>query len=195
VGVLSRLRGVASEWGAALAPLLARASSNPNHYTLAGVAAALGAVLAAYAGLGPHSVALMLASGALDALDGLVARYSGRASRAGAFLDSAADRVSDSLYHLALALLGVDPIPVIASLSASLTTSYIRARGESLGVGVAGVGLVERQERVVALALVGLAAVYYPGLAGPAAWALAFAGWATVAQRTLYVYSRLSRGG
>ena len=188
MGVLSRLRGVASEWGAALAPLLARASSNPNHYTLAGVAAALGAVLAAYAGLGPHSVALMLASGALDALDGLVARYSGRASRAGAFLDSAADRVSDSLYHLALALLGVDPIPVIASLSASLTTSYIRARGESLGVGVAGVGLVERQERVVFILAVALVSLSRPLEAGYLMWLGVLAGGITSLEGFMSVY-------
>jgi len=195
MGVISRLRGIAEQWGSSIVPLLSRISGNPNHYTIAGVIAALGAVLAAYKGLALASVALILLSGVMDAVDGLVARHMGRASRAGALVDSVSDRISDTLYHVALALLGVDPLPLILSLSASIITPYLRARGEALGVRMAGVGLVERQERVLIVAFIGLMAGYNPYYASMTTWILAAVAWITVAQRWLHIYRILSLKG
>ena len=191
MGVISRLRGAVDRWGSSLAPLLAKVTPNPNYYTLAGVVAAFAAAASAYQGLVIASVLLILLSGALDAVDGLVARHLGRASSRGAFLDSVMDRVSDTLYHIALVFLLEDALPVMLSLSASLITPYLRARGEALGMKMAGIGLVERQERVVALAAIGLASGYSEYYASLGMWLLAIVAWITVAQRGVHVYNRL----
>ena len=91
-------------------------------------------------------------SGLMDMLDGPVARATGKASPLGAFLDSFLDRVSDALLIVSLVNFGLDWWLVTSLLVASLLTSYSRARAESLGVSLEGVGLVERSERMILLA-------------------------------------------
>lgn len=91
-------------------------------------------------------------SGLMDMLDGPVARATGKASPLGAFLDSFLDRVSDALLIVSLVNFGLDWWLVTSLLVASLLISYSRARAESLGVSLEGVGLVERSERMILLA-------------------------------------------
>jgi archaetidylinositol phosphate synthase len=124
-----------------------------------GLLAACTYALTALYGRAELALTLLLLSGFFDAVDGVVARLRGEASKLGAFIDSVADRASDSLYALGLILLGFNPVLVVAFTSCSLMVSYIRAKFEALvGHSMEGVGFMERAERVIALAL--LLAVY-----------------------------------
>ena len=128
---------------------------------------------------------VFLAAGSLDFVDGRVARATGRASRAGAFLDSTLDRVGELLVFGGLAVTFRDSPALLAALAAagaSLLVSYARARGEALGAGEAAkVGGMQRPERVVvtgvACALSPLADAAFG--AGPAAprWGARWPGW------------------
>jgi len=120
-------------------------------------------------------VLLILAS-ALDMLDGLIARYWGRTSKLGAFLDSTLDRYVDfiALIDIWIAsdrgLLSI--ISLLLAILGSLMTSYARARAEALGVKMMGIGLLEREERLIIILLIllifiitGINAVMVYGLA------------------------------
>lgn len=104
-----------------------------------------------------------------DMLDGIMARIAGTPSAWGAFLDSTLDRVADSAVFVGLALwffLGADdPLTALLSLVclvAGSLVSYVRARGEALGVTASG-GIAERADRlVVTLVVTGLVGLGLP---------------------------------
>jgi CDP-diacylglycerol--glycerol-3-phosphate 3-phosphatidyltransferase len=143
---------------------IVRTGVSADHLTATGlVLAAACAVTLASGHLG-WGVVLLAASSLPDLLDGAVAKAAGTASPRGAFFDSVADRVSDSLvlgglaWHLAGTWRGYGPsglgshaaVLPFAVLAASNLVSYQRARAESLGYTARG-GLMERAERVIAL--------------------------------------------
>jgi len=102
--------------------------------------------------------ALLIVGGLMDTLDGAVAKAAGSSSPRGAFLDSVADRVADSLLFGGLAwYLAVGPHPAeallpVAILAVSSVISYERAKAESLGFSARG-GLMERAERLIGFGL------------------------------------------
>jgi phosphatidylglycerophosphate synthase len=94
-----------------------------------------------------------LFAASLDLVDGRVARATGRASKAGAFLDSTLDRLAELAIFAGLAVhfrAGPALFAALGAASASVMVSYARARGEALGAGEAAkVGGMQRPERVV----------------------------------------------
>ena len=117
---------------------------------------------------------LYLAAGICDVLDGRIARHTGTASPRGAAIDSVVDRYSDAAVLAGIAWLLRDSWQLVfplAALIGSLLVSYVRARGEGLGVSVS-VGLMQRAERVV---LIGAALTLGPliSLAVPSVSSLA----------------------
>ncbi|MCS7105343.1 MAG: CDP-alcohol phosphatidyltransferase family protein [Thermofilaceae archaeon] len=128
----------------------------PNDITLISLIFSMLVPIAAFLGLPPYVVAcLLLLTAFLDVLDGYVARRTGLETKFGAFLDSTADRVSDTMYTIALMVCGViDPLLTLIFISSEYLVSYTRARAEGLGVRLAGVGLMERGERVLAKAFI-----------------------------------------
>ena len=97
---------------------------------------------------------LFLFSGVCDLLDGRLARAHGESSPAGATLDSVLDRYAELFVFGGLAWYYRDSwvlLLVLAALGGSLLVSYVRAKGESLGVLFDNVGLMQRPERVVVL--------------------------------------------
>jgi CDP-diacylglycerol--glycerol-3-phosphate 3-phosphatidyltransferase len=90
---------------------------------------------------------------ALDILDGALARATGSASKTGAMIDSVLDRISEAAVLGGImwyALERGDNEQVILAFIAvvgSLMVSYVRARGESLGLTLTD-GLFTRPERV-----------------------------------------------
>lgn len=134
---------------------LIRAGVTPNALTLTSLgSSAAAAVLLARGRFGAGGW-LYLLTGMLDILDGRVARATGRASRGGAFFDSVIDRYAELLVFAGLAVyyrdrwvLGV----ALAAATGSVMVSYVRARGESLGVDVK-VGTMQRPERLFTLGL------------------------------------------
>jgi CDP-diacylglycerol--glycerol-3-phosphate 3-phosphatidyltransferase len=93
-----------------------------------------------------------------DALDGAVARAGAGATKAGAFLDSTTDRISELLVFSALALYmaregrWAECVAVLLVLGAGQMVSYTRARAEGLGTDCK-VGFMSRPERIVGLSI------------------------------------------
>jgi len=97
---------------------------------------------------------LLLLSGFLDAIDGTLARATGKVTRFGGFFDSVCDRYSDAIVLASVIFSGLcDPFWGFAALIGSMMVSYSRSRAEAAGVKMAGVGLAERAERMIFLAL------------------------------------------
>jgi archaetidylinositol phosphate synthase len=108
---------------------------------------------------------LLAVSGFLDVLDGSVARATGRTSQRGAFLDSTLDRVSEVVVFLGILVGGyASPSVILVALSLSLLVSYTRAKGDALGVNLAGIGVGERSERLVVLIVTSLLGIVGVGL-------------------------------
>jgi CDP-diacylglycerol---glycerol-3-phosphate 3-phosphatidyltransferase len=113
---------------------------SPNAVTVAGTAGVvIGSVVFGARGHLILSTVIVSASVAADSVDGTMARISGRASTAGAFLDSFLDRVADGSIYCSLAyLMFVEGRPAVAvlallSLTSGYLVSYARARAEGLG--------------------------------------------------------------
>lgn len=100
---------------------------------------------------------MLLISGFFDIVDGSVARVMKKTTTRGAFLDSNLDKVSEAIIFITIAIGGLsNPILAMIALSTSILVSYLRARAESLGIELKGVGVGERAERLLILAICGL---------------------------------------
>ncbi len=146
---------LAQYWEEPGARLLHALRLTPNAVTLLGLAlTAVAAYLAAQDVFFIAGVVYLVAS-IWDMLDGALARLTDRATRFGAALDSAADRLGEALLLLGLLVFYVDRgnktgvILVFLALVASYMVSYLRARGEGLGITMKESGLGTRTERVL----------------------------------------------
>lgn len=93
-------------------------------------------------------------SGFFDIVDGAVARATNSVSKKGAFLDSTLDRVAEVAVYSGILLGGfASPLLSLLALSFSLLVSYTRAKADSLGVSLSGVGIGERSERLLVLSI------------------------------------------
>jgi len=137
---------------------------------------------------------LLMLAGVLDIFDGGLARLRGEDSRAGAFLDSVIDRVSDLILFGSLfwALAGqghlVAAALALASLIVSLLVSHIRAEAEAMGLSLTE-GVIQRLERYVLL-MIGLTA---PGSLLPVLVIMTVLGAITVIQRAASAWGQLER--
>lgn len=137
-----------------------------------------------------------------DLVDGTMARLSGRTSDFGAFLDSTLDRIADAVVFGAVMIYFAGPGDSVLGQATALwclvtgvSTSYARARAESLGY-TARVGIMERADRLVLLGLSAIAAEV-AGRPEVLAWGLALLGalsTVTVLQRILAVRSQAVAG-
>ena len=135
-------------------------------------------------------------------LDGRIARALGIASNYGDFIDSTFDRFVEVFFFLGFAWFLRDtaagPLLAAAAMAGSLVVSYVRARGEVLGVLCTG-GLMQRGERIVLICLVCLAEpplVEYRGWAPGTLtlWLLGFLAVTTTltaVHRTFWIAARL----
>jgi archaetidylinositol phosphate synthase len=100
---------------------------------------------------------MLLISGFFDIVDGSVARVLKKTTTRGAFLDSNFDKISEALIFIGIAIGGLaNPILAMIALATSILVSYLRARAESLGIELKGIGIGERAERLLVLAICGL---------------------------------------
>lgn len=100
---------------------------------------------------------LILFSGFCDIVDGSVARITNQRSRKGAFLDSSFDKIAEIVIFAGIAYGKLaDPLLCLVGLGMSLLVSYTRARAESLGGKLKGVGIGERAERMLIIAIIGM---------------------------------------
>lgn len=121
-----------------------------------------------------------------DCVDGDLSRLTGRSSTVGAFLDSVMDRWTDAAMIVGLAIANPQHWTLAGvALTASLLTSYTRARAQSLGVDCPD-GIGGRDTRVLLLVIAAPAGLIELGL-----WAVAVTGVVTAVHRTLAATKRL----
>jgi len=195
--VLTKLKQKAQTMLIAEAKAAHKIGLTPNTISIIGVALALISAIA-YAEWQNRPSYLLLAtimlllSGFCDALDGITARLYQQATMFGGFLDSLLDRYADAMVYAGIIIGGLcDPLWGLIALTGSLLVSYSRARAEATGVKMESVGLAERAERMIILAIASIAAIFWlPALY----WSiilLAALSNLTVLQRAFYAYKKL----
>jgi phosphatidylglycerophosphate synthase len=146
-----------------IALAMGRVGLTPDALTLIGFAiTTTGAILVALQHWTIGGIVVFI-GGAFDMFDGTLARATGRASRWGAFLDSVFDRGGEAIVYIGIVFgAAVDehtrvPILATSAMAAAFMVSYVRARAEGLGFspgkGMAAVGLMPREIRLVILSL------------------------------------------
>ena len=137
---------------------------------------------------------VLIAAAFGDLLDGPLARTSGKVSKFGAFLDSTVDRYSDFFLFGGLALYfakedeALGCLVVLGILMGGYVTSYAKARAENL-IPNCSVGVFERAERVIALALASLLPFLMPLML----WVLLIGTNVTAIQRIIHTQKVLSK--
>ena len=100
---------------------------------------------------------VLLAAGFFDIVDGQVARVTQKVSKTGGFLDSVFDKIAEVAIFFGILVGGfAEPYLVFLAISLSLLVSYTRSKAESLGVKLQGIGIGERAERLLVIAIVGI---------------------------------------
>ncbi len=155
--MLDRLRGRLESYLGLVGKWFSELEASPTAWTFLGLVVSVASGVAySRSGFGGQLLGgvLILVAGWFDLVDGAVARVTGRVSKRGAFLDSTLDRVAEVAVFLGILIGGfAPPAVVLLALSFSLLVSYARAKGDSLGTLLSGVGIGERSERLLILAV------------------------------------------
>jgi CDP-diacylglycerol--glycerol-3-phosphate 3-phosphatidyltransferase len=142
---------------------MGRIGLTPNGLTLIGFGISIvGAALLA-AQLWVVGGVVVFIGGAFDMFDGTLARATGKVSKFGAFMDSVFDRWGEAVVYLGIAwgavLADSDTVAILATaaLGAAFMVSYTRAKSEGLGfspgIGMAAIGVMPREIRLIVLSL------------------------------------------
>lgn len=145
------------------ARLLRALGFTPDSVTVLGFAITVAASVLVGFGFLIAGGLVFLAGGVFDLLDGALARLTGKVSNFGALLDSTVDRLGEGALFLGIAVYALRAdlsddrllffiVALFLAMVASQTVSYLRARGEALGIS-SKIGLMTRPERVVLLSL------------------------------------------
>ena len=184
-----------------IALAMGRAGLTPNGLTLIGFAiTVIGSILV---GLQLWVVGglVVFVGGVFDMFDGTLARATGKASTFGAFMDSTFDKAGEIIVFLGviagMQAAGAEDVNILvgaAALGASIMVSYARAKSDGLGyssgMGLAAVGLMPREIRLVLISLgivltgtsIGISAIEF------ATGLILVGAVITVIQRILFVY-------
>ena len=146
-----------------IALAMGRAGLTPDALTIIGFAiTAVGAVLLGMEQWLIGGLVVFL-GGVFDMFDGTLARATGQASPLGAFMDSVFDRAGEVIVYIGiiagLQAIGVadGPLLAAAAMGAAVMVSYARAKsdahGFTAGMGLAAVGVMPREIRLVVLSL------------------------------------------
>ena len=108
---------------------------------------------------------LLLISGFFDVVDGQVARVTGKTSRRGEYFDSMSDKIAEVAVFLGILVGGyAEPYLVFLAAAISLLVSYARAKSDAINVKLQGVGIGERAERLLVIALIGMIGFMEPAV-------------------------------
>lgn len=188
------------------AKLLRSLGLTPNAVTVLGFGVSVVAAYLVGSGWLLAGGIVFLAGAGLDLFDGGLARLTGTASPFGALLDSVFDRLGEAALFVGLAIYGLRSnlsdgnllfftTVVLLALVFSQGVSYLRARGEGLGVFTRA-GLMTRPERVV---LLGAGLIIEPLVPFPLmVWvllAIAAVSCFTLFQRMFTIRNMLTKGG
>lgn len=166
--MLSRFRDRANDLVRPVAKAIARTGIGPNTLTFIGFLVGLFAAFFFARGEQFWAGIILLLAGFFDIIDGAVARVLSRETAFGEVLDSVVDRYVDFMIFAGIiyAFLSVPSrIPEISfmpgwgwawcmlAIAGSFMVSYIRARAEAAGSSKLDVGIAERAERLLILAI------------------------------------------
>lgn len=137
----------------------------------------------------------LLLSGFFDAIDGAIARASGKITLFGAYIDSVLDRYVDIIISIGF-ILGklCSFFWGILYIVGALMVSYTRARAESIGVDLKGIGFAERGERIIFLLLLSLITLINYNFFEYGIILLSLLCHFTAIQRSLYVFFSIKKG-
>lgn len=168
--MISQIREPLSKIVQPLIIFFAKLGIHPTIFTIIGVilSAAAGYFIAVNNFL--SAFIILWFAGAMDFIDGGVARYNKVDSKLGSFIDSIADRVSDLVIFGGVVIRSYlqDPIDYITAVvgivmvASALLISYIRAKGESIGIKKMAIGIMERGERIMLLMILLFIGVLVP---------------------------------
>jgi phosphatidylglycerophosphate synthase len=140
---------------------MGRLGLTPDALTLIGFAVTVvGAILIAQQLWLAGGIVILL-GGVFDMFDGTLARATGRVSNLGAFMDSVFDRAGEVIVYLGI-VAGLQAVGIAdgtllaaAALGSAVMVSYTRAKSEGLGftqgTGMAAIGIMPREVRLVVL--------------------------------------------
>jgi len=185
--------------GEPIALLLGRIGFSPDALTLVGFGIVLIATVQVALGNWTIAAGILIAGTLFDGLDGTLARATNRVTTFGAFFDSSLDRAAEAVIYAGIvysaAAIGDIQIGTAAALALGIGSlvSYVRARGEGLGVSAHG-GIAQRAERATLL-IIGLFAAGITGETSYLLYALLIIvalSAVTVLQRILFVRAALA---
>ena len=108
---------------------------------------------------------LLLVSGFFDMIDGQVARVTGKTSKKGSYLDSMFDKIAETAIFLGILVGGyAEPYLVLLAITLSLLVSYARAKSDIFNIKLQGVGIGERAERLLVIAIIGIIGYMEPAV-------------------------------
>ena len=146
-----------------IALAMGRVGLTPNGLTLIGFGISVVGAALLTAQLWVIGGIIVFIGGAFDMFDGTLARATGKVSPFGAFMDSVFDRWGEAIVYLGIAwggvLAGEDAVAILATaaLGAAFMVSYTRAKSEGLGfspgIGMAAIGVMPREIRLIVLSL------------------------------------------
>jgi len=133
---------------------------SPNFWTVIGLIIALSSAVVYGMGIEFGLIIggiLLLASGFFDMVDGQVARVTGKTSKKGEYLDSMFDKISEVAIFLGILVGGyAEPYLVLLAITLSLLVSYARAKSDLINIKLQGIGIGERAERLLVIAIIGI---------------------------------------
>ena len=177
---------------------------SPNAITLLGFAVCVVSAYLVASGWLIWGGAVFLAGSILDLMDGALARLTGQGTPFGALLDSVFDRLGEAALFVGLGVYALREehsdeyralltIALLLALIFSQGVSYLRARGEGLGVFTRA-GVMTRTERVILLGI-GLLLGWIPWLLFGVLVVIATVSCFTLFQRMFTIRSMLNKDG
>ena len=133
---------------------------SPNFWTVVGLGFAI--LSAIVYGMGVEfgliiGGILLLVSGFFDMVDGQVARVTGKTSKKGSYMDSMFDKIAEVAIFFGILVGGyAEPYLVFLAITLSLLVSYARAKSDIINVKLQGIGIGERAERLLVIAIIGI---------------------------------------
>lgn len=146
-----------------IALAMGRVGLTPDGLTLIGFAITVGGAVLLSQGQWLIGGIVVFIGGVFDMFDGTLARATGQVSKLGAFMDSVFDRWGEAIVYLGIiagaAWAGDQTTTIIAAaaMGAAFMVSYARSKSEGLGftagTGMAAVGVMPREIRLVILSI------------------------------------------
>ena len=146
-----------------IALAMGRAGLTPDALTLIGFAITVAGAILVGGQLWIIGGIVVFIGGAFDMFDGTLARATGQVSPLGAFMDSVFDRWGEVVVYIGIIVgcvvagFGAGAILAAAAMGMAFMVSYARAKSDGLGftagTGMAAVGVMPREIRLVILSI------------------------------------------